>query len=64
MSITIVTPFQAMRIQSSKKTFIIFDTTKGKLTKYILTDDLRRYRDKHSNFRLLGVFKKEVTVKL
>ena len=64
MSSTIVTPLQAMRIRSSKKTFIIFDTTKDKLTKYILTDDLRRHRDKHSNFRLLGVFKKEVTVKL
>jgi hypothetical protein len=52
----------AIKINKSKKTFIVFETDKdSKIIKYILTEDLHRhYHNKVNNFRLLEVIKKQL----
>jgi hypothetical protein len=52
----------AIKINKSKKTFIVFEADKNnKIIKYILTDDLHRhYHKKINNFRLTEIIKGEI----
>ncbi len=44
-----------IKIVNSSKDFICYDLdVNNKITHYKLTNDLRRYKNKYSNFRVLG----------
>lgn len=54
---------KAVKIYTSKKDFIVYTLNNNKLDKFILTNDLTRYRKtfgKESKFLLTNVLKKEI----
>ena len=59
----IINILKAVKIYTSKKDFIVYTLKKNKIDKYILTNDLTRYRKKfgkQSQFLLTDVLKKEI----
>lgn len=54
---------KAVKIYTSKKDFIVYTLNNNKLDKFILTNDLTRYRKKfgkESQFLLVDILKKEI----
>jgi len=54
---------KAVKIYTSKKDFIVYTLNNNKLDKFILTNDLTRYRKKFGNeskFLLTNVIKQEI----
>ena len=59
----IINILKAVKIYTSKKDFIVYTLNNNKLDKFILTNDLTRYRKKFGNeskFLLTDVLKKEI----
>jgi len=59
----IINILKAVKIYTSKKDFIVYTLKDNKLDKFILTNDLTRYRKKFGNeskFLLTDVLKKEI----
>lgn len=62
MNITIKLSDQ-IRINNSTKDFIHFDVSDGKLNAFKLSNEITRYRNCFQQFRVLNIFKKELSNK-
>ena len=62
MNITIKLSDQ-IRINNSNKDFIHFDVSDGKLRTFKLSNEITRYRNSFQQFRVLNIFKKELSNK-
>ncbi len=52
-----------IRINNSNKDFIHFDISNGKLKAFKLSNEITRYRNSFEQFRVLNIFKKELSNK-
>ena len=62
MNITIKLSDQ-IRINNSNKDFIHFDICEGKLKAFKLSNEITRYRNSFQEFRVLNIFKNELSNK-
>lgn len=56
-----------LQLSKTKKAFLLFDQDNMKITNYIFTNDLTRYRLKYQTFKLVEVVKpsiKKLTIEL
>ncbi len=52
---------QALKINKSNKDFILFDYDKNnKLTNFVLTNDLQRFRKQFKTFRVISCIKSNI----
>lgn len=50
----------AIKIHNSKKTFFLYSTdNQNNLTKFSLTDDLARHRNRFQSFKLVEILKRQ-----
>lgn len=55
-----ITLSQAIKLYKTKKSFICFNTENNKLTNYVLTDDLPRFKNKYDSFRVISCIKSNI----
>lgn len=56
-----------LKLSKTKKAFILFNIENNKITDYIFTNDLTRYRLKYQTFKLVEIIKPQInklTIKL
>jgi len=56
-----------LKLSNTKKAFILFNVENNKITDYILTNDLTRYRLKYQTFKLVEIIKpnlKKITIEI
>jgi len=46
-----------LKLSNTKKVFILFNVENNKITDYIFTNDLTRYRLKYQTFKLVEIIK-------
>jgi len=49
-----------LKLSNTKKVFILFNVENNKITDYILTNDLTRYRLKYQTFKLVEIIKPQI----
>ena len=50
-----------LQLSKTKKAFVLFNYENEKITNYIFTNDLSRYRLKYQTFKLVEIIKPETT---
>tara|TARA_R100000544_G_scaffold5752_1_gene2225 strand:- start:11185 stop:11391 length:207 start_codon:yes stop_codon:yes gene_type:complete len=50
-----------LKLSNTKKAFILFNVENNKITDYILTNDLTRYRLKYQTFKLVEIIKPQIS---
>lgn len=56
-----------LKLNNTKKCFLCFSTENNKITKYIFTNDLTRWRLKYDTFKLVEIIKpnlKKLTIEI
>lgn len=46
-----------IKLSKTKKTFICFNIENNKITEFVLTNDLIRFRNKYNTFKLVEIIK-------
>jgi len=46
-----------LKLSKTKKTFICFNVENQKITEFVLTNDLIRFRNKYNTFKLVEIIK-------
>jgi hypothetical protein len=46
-----------IKLSKTKKTFICFNVENNKITEFVLTNDLIRFRNKYNTFKLVEIIK-------
>jgi hypothetical protein len=49
-----------IKLSKTKKTFICFNTENNKITDFVLTNDLIRFRNKYNTFKLVEIIKPSI----
>ena len=49
-----------IKLSKTKKTFICFNVEKHKITEFVLTNDLIRFRNKYNTFKLVEIIKPSI----
>lgn len=49
-----------LKLSKTKKAFILFNIENNKITDYIFTNDLTRYRLKYQTFKLVEIIKPQI----
>lgn len=49
-----------LKLSNTKKVFILFNVENNKITDYIFTNDLTRYRLKYQTFKLVEIIKPQI----
>ena len=49
-----------LKLSNTKKAFILFNVENNKITNYIFTNDLTRYRLKYQTFKLVEIIKPQI----
>ena len=49
-----------LKLSKTKKVFILFNVENNKITDYIFTNDLTRYRLKYQSFKLVEIIKPSI----
>jgi len=50
-----------LKLSKTKKAFVLFNIENEKITNYIFTNDLTRYRLKYQAFKLVEIVKPQIT---
>ena len=50
-----------LKLSKTKKAFVLFNIENEKITNYIFTNDLTRYRLKYQTFKLVEIVKPQIT---
>jgi len=56
-----------LKLSKTKKTFICFNLEQDKITDFVLTNDLIRFRNKYNRFKLVEIIKhnlKNLTIEI
>jgi stringent starvation protein B len=56
-----------LKLSKTKKTFICFNIENNKITEFVLTNDLIRFRSRYNTFKLVEIIKpnlKNLTIEL
>jgi len=56
-----------LKLSKTKKTFICFNLDQDKITDFVLTNDLIRFRNKYNRFKLVEIIKhnlKNLTIEI
>jgi len=49
-----------IKLSKTKKTFICFNIENNKITEFVLTNDLIRFRNKYNTFKLVEIIKPSI----
>ena len=49
-----------LKLSKTKKTFICFNVENNKITEFVLTNDLIRFRNKYNTFKLVEIIKPSI----
>jgi hypothetical protein len=49
-----------LKLSKTKKTFICFNVENQKITEFVLTNDLIRFRNKYNTFKLVEIIKPSI----
>jgi len=49
-----------IKLSKTKKTFICFNVENQKITEFVLTNDLIRFRNKYNTFKLVEIIKPSI----
>jgi len=49
-----------LKLSKTKKTFICFNVENQKITEFVLTNDLIRFRNKYNTFKLIEIIKPSI----
>ena len=49
-----------LKLSKTKKTFICFNIENNKITEFVLTNDLIRFRNKYNTFKLIEIIKPSI----
>ena len=49
-----------LKLSKTKKTFICFNLDQDKITDFVLTNDLIRFRNKYNRFKLVEIIKHNI----
>ena len=49
-----------IKLSKTKKTFICFNVENNKITEFVLTNDLIRFRNKYNTFKLVEIIKPSI----
>jgi len=49
-----------LKLSKTKKTFICFNLEQDKITDFVLTNDLIRFRNKYNRFKLVEIIKHNI----
>jgi hypothetical protein len=49
-----------LKLSKTKKTFICFNIENNKITEFVLTNDLIRFRNKYNTFKLVEIIKPSI----